>query len=251
MRTFFFDKSLADKHPTTDAEIEQRLLTIEHSGMRCLGNLNNIYNIQFAEHVVAYAGARCQLYEFGNEPSYSNVSVNAYLNQWNKAIPLLRRINPHARFIGPVDQVNDFLKEFLTGVAASHVLPDAVSFHWYPCWQNSRDDCLNKASSVLQEVQQVRSWVQSIVGKNLPIGITEWNYDSGNPPPPYGDEAQFITSFTTNALQAMMQAGVAFACQFDAASYSGYGRLDMFDVETNRPKVQFNTIASLVKQYRP
>src|SRR5215472_13116829 len=54
MRTFFFDKSLADGHSTTDAEIEQRLKTVEHSGMTCLGVLHNIFNVQFDTHVVAY-----------------------------------------------------------------------------------------------------------------------------------------------------------------------------------------------------
>jgi hypothetical protein len=251
MRTFFFDKSLADGHPTTDAEIEQRLLTIEKSGMTCLGVLHNIFDIQFDMHVVTYAANRCQLYEFGNEPSFNGISSEAYINQWNKVIPLLRRTNPHAKFIGPVDGVNDFLKAFLTAVKTSAVLPDAISFHWYPCWQNSRDDCLSKATSVIDEVQQVRGWAQSIVGKDLPIGITEWNYNPSNPPPSYGDDPNFITQFTTGALHAMIQAGVAFACQFDAASYSGYGRLDMFDVNTNQPKPQYNAIVSIINQYRP
>jgi hypothetical protein len=251
MRTFFFDKSLADHHPTTDAEIEQRLVTIEHSGMTCLGVLENIFDVEFDKHVVTYAGNRCQLYEFGNEPSFGGIPGEAYLNQWNTVIPLLRRINPHAKFIGPVDAVNDFLKAFLTGVKASAVLPDAVSFHWYACWQNTRGDCLNRASNVFGEVQQVRGWVRSTLGKDLPIGVTEWNYDPNNPPPAYGDDPKFITQFSSDALHAMIQAGVAFACQFDAASYSGYGRLDMFDVNTNQPKPQYYAIASLIKQYRP
>lgn len=251
MRTFFFDKSLADGHDTTDTEIEQRLTTIENSGMTCLGVLDNIYNAAFNEHVVTYAGNRCLLYEFGNETSFSNITSQTYLKQWNTVIPILRRINPKAKFIGPTDGVNQFLQEYLTGVKASGILPDAVSFHWYPCWQNTRSDCLNKASSVADEVQQVRSWIQSTIGKDLPIGITEWNYDPSNPPPSYGDDPQFITQFTTNALQAMIQSGVVFACQFDAASYSGYGRLDMFDVNTNQPKPQYNAIVSIINQYRP
>ena len=251
MRTFFFDKSLADHHPTSDAEIEQRLVTIENSGMTCLGVLENIFDVAFDKHVVTSAGNRCRLYEFGNEPSFDGISSEAYLNQWNTVIPLLRRINPRAEFIGPVDAVNDFLKAFLTGVKASGVLPDAVSFHWYACWLNTRGDCLNRAANVFGEVQQVRNWVQGIVGKDLPIGVTEWNYDPNIPPPAYGDDPKFMTQFSSGALHTMIQAGVAFACQFDAASYSGYGRLDMFDVNTNQPKSQYYAIVSIIKQYRP
>lgn len=255
MRTFFFDKSLADGHATTDAELEQRLKTIENSGMVCLGVLHNISNVAFDEHVVAYAGSRCNMYEFGNESDYNGISINSYLQQWNTVIPILRKINPNAKFIGPVtynDQGNhDFMKGFLNGVKESGVLPDAISFHWYPCYQDTKESCLNKASTYGQAAQGVRTLVQSILGKDLPIGITEWNYDPGNPPPAYGNDPAFISQFTSDALQSMAQAGVAFACQFDAASYSGYGQLDMFNLETNQPKPQFNAMKTFIATVLP
>jgi lysophospholipase L1-like esterase len=252
MRTFFFDRSLADNHPTTDAEIEGRLRTIENSGMTCLGVLHNVFNVDFNKHVVAYAGPRCQIYEFGNEPDGNGISIEDYLHQWNKTIPLLRHINPNAKFIGPVDgpASSDFLKAFLIGVKASGILPDAVSFHWYPCDQDTELACLSKASSVGQEALGVRSLVQEVLGKDLPVGITEWNFDPGNPPPSYGNNADFITQFTTSALNSMIQAGVTFACQFDAASYSGYGGLDMFNTDTNQPKPQYLAIKTLIATYR-
>jgi lysophospholipase L1-like esterase len=254
MRTFFLDKSLADNHATTDAEIEQRLKTVENSGMTCLGVLFNISNVQFDTHVVSYAGSRCNLYEFGNEPDYNGISIDSYLKQWNTLIPQLRKINPNARFIGPVtynDQGNHgFMKAFLEGVKASGVLPDAISFHWYPCDNDSKESCLAKASSYGQAVGGVRSMVRSILGKDLPVGVSEWNYDPGNPPPAYGDDASFITQFTTDALHSMAQAGTAFACQFDAANYSGSGGLDMFDVTTNQPKPQYYAFKALIQQYQ-
>ncbi len=254
MRTFFFDKSLADNHATTDTEIERRLQTVENSGMTCLGVLFNIFNAQFYEQVVSYAGSRCLLYEFGNEPDYNGISIDAYLKQWNTLIPQLRKLNPRAKFIGPVtynDQGNHgFMQAFLEGVKASGVLPDAVSFHWYPCYNDSEASCLAKADSYAQAVGGVRSLVRSILGKDLPVGVTEWNYDPGNPPPAYGDDANFMTRFTTDALHAMAQAGTAFACQFDAASYGGYGRLDMFNVTTNQPKPQYYAVKAVIQQYR-
>jgi Glycosyl hydrolases family 39 len=251
MRTFFFDKSLADGHPTTDAEIEQRLVTIEKSSMTCLGVLQNIFDVEFDKHVVTYAGNRCQLYEFGNEPDYNGISVDSYLKQWNSVIPLLRQINPRAKFIGPVASTADYIQGFLTGVQTSHVLPDAISFHWYACYQNTEADCLSRADTASQETEGVRTLVKNILGKDLPIGITEWNFDPGNPPPAYGDNNNFITSFTNAALQSMIKSGVTFACQFDAASYAGYGHLDMFNVQNNMPKAQYYAIKSIIAQYRP
>ncbi len=140
---------------------------------------------------------------------------------------------------------------FLEGVKTSHVLPNAVSFHWYPCDHDTQQSCLNKADGYQQVAQKVYGLVHDILGKVLPVGITEWNYDPGNPPPSYGDNRAFITKFSTRALTSMVQGGVAFACQFDAASYSGYGRLDMFSIDTGRPKPQYYAIKSVIAQYRP
>ncbi|WP_165423885.1 GH39 family glycosyl hydrolase [Ktedonosporobacter rubrisoli] len=248
MRTFFFSKSLVDNHATTDKEIEQRLKTIENSDMICLGVLADIFDVSFAKHVVSYASNRCNLYEFGNEPDTADIGITDYLKQWNTVIPLLRQINPKASFIGPAAGVGSYLKEFLTGVKQSGVLPDAVSFHWYPCWHDTQADCLSKANTVGPKVQTARTWVKELLGKDLPIGVTEWNFDPGNPPAPYGNDTNFMNSFTTDALETMMQVGVDFACQFAAASGTVY--LDMFDFRTSKPKTQYYTIKMLIQRYR-
>ena len=247
IRTFIRDGS-------SDANIETRIQTIENSGAHCLGVITNIYHTDFDEHLVRYLGDRCQLYEFGNEVDLNDVSIGDYLEQWNKTIPLLRKINPNAKFIGPVtysyEGKNNFLHDFLVGVKASGVLPDAVSFHWYPCNGDDQESCLKKASSAGPSANVVGDEVRAILGKSLPIGITEWNYDPNNPPPAYGEKADFMTEFSTRALSSMIQAGVTFACQFDAGSDAGYGRLDMFDTATNDIKPQYYAIKSIIQQYR-
>jgi len=238
----------------SDAVIEQRIRTIENIGAQCLGVITNIFNVTFDTHLVRYLGHRCLMYEFGNESDYNNISIASYLKQWNKLIPTLRRINPAAIFIGPVtynDQgINGYMRAFLKGVKKSGVLPDAVSFHWYPCSYDPEKKCLAKASSYAKVARGVYAMVQSILGRALPVGISEWNFDGNNPPPPYGDNAAFITKFTIEALRSMVQAGVAFACQFDAASYSGWGHLDMFQVDTAQPKPQFYVLKGLIQHYR-
>ena len=250
MRTFFFDRSLLDQHPTTDAEIERRLQTIEQSHMICLGVLTSVNNAAFIKHVVSYAGSRCNIYELGNEPDKS--SMQDYINSWNSLIPQLRKINPAAKFIGPVVADYAQVRPFLAAVKASGVLPDAISFHWYPCGtDDSLDACLGKVSTFEQVTAQVKQWVRETLGKDLPVGITEWNYNSDNPPTAYGNDPSFITQFTTSALHFMIQAGLNFANQFDAASGAGSGGLDMFDVRTSKPKPQFDTLTKLINQYWP
>jgi Glycosyl hydrolases family 39 len=246
IRSFFQDNA-------SDADIEQRIKAIENSDAHCLGVIFNIFNVSYDEHLVKYLGGRCLMYEFGNEPDYNGISVETYLRQWNTLIPALRKINPEAEFIGPVlSTANlDYLHAFLTGVKTSQVLPNAISFHWYPCYNDFETDCLNMANTAGQEATDVRSMVKNILMQDLPVGITEWNFDPGNPPPTYGDDNTFITSFSNIALQSMIQSGVAFACQFDAASFAGFGHLDMFNIENNTPKAQYYAIKASIAQYRP
>jgi lysophospholipase L1-like esterase len=248
VRTFIPDKA-------TDATIDTRIATIEHIGASCLAVLTNIHDTSFNEHVVSYLGKRCLLYEFGNESDYWGISVAEYLAAWNSTIPLLRHQNPSARFIGPVtstDQgVGNFLEQFLYGVRTSGILPDAISFHYYPCYNDSESSCLAAADTYQAVALGVRQLVLQILGKELPVGITEWNYDQSNTPPAYGDDAGFITKFTTAAIQSMIAGGVAFACEFDAASYAAYGHLDLFNVDNNQAKPQYFALASMIKQYKP
>lgn len=250
MRTFFFDRSLLDKHPTTDAEIDQRLRTIENSNMICLGVLEPIENPTFIEHVVSYAGSRCNLYEFGNEPDKQ--SMSDYIQVWNNLVPKLRQINPAAKFIGPVVADYTQVQPFLTAVKASGVMPDAISFHWYPCGlEDSSTSCLAKISTFTRVTEQVRAWVTNTLGVNLPVGISEWNYNADNPPTAYGSDPTFMTQFTTSALRAMIQANLDFANQFDVASGAGQGGLDMIDTRTGRPKPQYAALKNFIAQYWP
>lgn len=245
IRSFFRDGA-------SDASIEQRIDTIEQTGAHCLAVITSIFDVAYDEHLVRFLGERCLMYEFGNEPDYSGISVEAYLRQWRRVIPLLRAINPRATFIGPtLSSANiEYLQTFLTGVQAARVLPDAISFHWYPCSHSSETVCLQKALSVGRQAQEVRALVRNILGRDLPVGITEWNADPGNPPPLYTETGTFSAQFTSQALQVMLWSGLSFACQFDAASFAGYGRLDMFD-QQGRPKVQYTTIAQMIARYRP
>ncbi len=253
MRTFFFDKSLLDRHPTTDAEIEQRLKTVENSGMNCLGVLESVYDPAFVKHVVAYVGNRCNLYEFGNEPDNSSqLNMQEYIQDWNNLVPQLRKMNPHAKFIGPAVADYTQVQVFLDNVKASGVLPDAISFHWYPCvGSDTASSCLAKTSTFEQVTTQVKQWVQNVLGQNLPVGITEWNYNADNPPASYGQDPMFITQFSISALDSMIRSGLDFANQFDAASDAGSGGLDMFDLTTGQPKPQYYAIKGLIDRYMP
>lgn len=297
--------------PNGGYELETRLQAIENSGMQCLIVLPDILtdpanpkdpfpthkiytdlstgkvetDLEFAEKVVAYAGNRCNLYEIGNEPDLDgytdsgavipHMNIQTYLNRWVEFVTALRKINPHAKFIGPAtynDQGNDcyysgtppvpgaqpgdcYMQLFLRGAKQAGVLPDAVSFHWYPCDNatdgfNGKGTCgAKQAQSFASATQEVKGWVKADTGYAIPVGITEWNFDSGANS--LGDNGSFMSQFTTAALNAMISAGLNFACQFDAQAYGEYGYLDMFDLSDNdQPKPQFTAIADMIKQFK-
>jgi hypothetical protein len=241
-------------------------------------------DLTFAKKVVRYLGNRCNLYEIGNEPDLNvypdtsgravpHLKIDEYMERWNEFVPALRAINPHAKFIGPVTynaQGNDciypsgdcYMRLFLQKAKASGVLPDAVSFHWYPCDNVQADACLQLLTRSLDPqynpttfadvVRMVRRWIREILGKNVPLGITEWNFDPGSNP--LGENADFMTKFTNLALNGpngIISAGLDFANQFDAQDYGGYGHLDMFDISKHdQPKAQYYVIRSVISQYR-
>jgi hypothetical protein len=56
-------------------------------------------------------------------------------------------------------------------------LPDEVSWHEYTCdnsWSN--DLCLARIAHWTSHITAARKVMENIVGKSLPIMITEWNY---------------------------------------------------------------------------
>lgn len=233
-------------------------------------------DLDFDKKVVAYLGNRCNLYEIGNEPDLDvypasgpmvpHMSVQTYLSRWTEFVKALRQINPNAKFVGPAtynDQGNDctytvedtscYMRNFLKGAKAAGTLPDAVSFHWYPC--NNATDGFNgqgncgpaQAHSYATVTNEVKSWIQKDIGSNVPLLITEWNADPGTNP--LQENASFMTQFTQQSMQAMISAGLDGAFQFDAQDYGGYGYFDMFDITKNdQPKAQYYAMKNLILQ---
>ncbi|HZC04094.1 MAG TPA: hypothetical protein VE338_00480 [Ktedonobacterales bacterium] len=246
IRTFLQD-------PSTDSEIDQRVATIQQIGAQCLAVLPDINDRAFNEHAVSYIGDRCLMYDFGNEPDWNSISIDAYSKAWISEIPRLRSINPHALFFGPVVSYphTRFLRDFLTQAKAANVLPDAITVHWYACYLNPEAQCLQQATLLYSNIEEVRASVRQVLGKDLPIGVDEWNFDPSFPPPAYGSSASFVSKFIPLIFSQLVKAQVAYACQYDAASFAGYGGLDMFDVKTNQPKPIYYEFAKQVAAYKP
>ena len=265
IRTWFFQKSLINGAPVSDAEQLTRMQADENAGMTCLGELPTENTMAYDEHIVKLMKGRCKFYEFMNEPDIEGVDSARYVAAWKSEIPRLRAIDPKAKFGGPADynyQGNEctynldgssacFMQKVMQGMATSGVLPDFITFHWYPCWQDNASSCMANATSFASVTQTVKGWVRQYFHKTLPVGITEWNADPSAPMPDYTKDATWMTKFTQTAVRSMQAGGLSFANQFDLANAGGYLTDDMVDIYHNgAPKAQYLAMKSLIAQAR-
>jgi hypothetical protein len=263
MRIFVYQRDPSSGDPWTDQQILTRVRATEAAGMTCLIELPTENPLAFDEHVVRLLGTRCNLYEFMNEPDIENVSPATYLRDWNTEIPRFRALNRQALFGGPAtswyggwdcipahgDQ-ECFMQQFLQGVARSGVLPDFITFHQYPCYEDGAQQCAARASTYKQDAQIVLGWEKQYLGKLLPTGLTEWNMDPSGPA--FQLDAGVITPFVKQSLMSMQQGGLVFATYEDCCNYGGYGNFDLFDVtKGGAPNPAFESISAFIAQVYP
>ncbi|HBE27481.1 MAG TPA: hypothetical protein DDW25_01185 [Ktedonobacter sp.] len=160
-------------------------------------------------------GSTVVYYEYGNEEDLLGINVNRYTDSWNAIVPQLKRIARNGQFIGPVNFQYDqaYLTAFLQH---ARPLPDEISWHEYTCdksWSN--DLCLARIDHWTNHINDARKVMENIVGKSLPIMITEWNY-APNAQQHDGkiDNNGFMSTWTTRALDTLAANHVFASMQF-------------------------------------
>jgi hypothetical protein len=268
MRVWLFQTDLATNLPETDAYQESKVRGSLATGAKLLCELPTGNTMSYDEHMVTLFKGQCSYYEFMNEPDYEQVSISTYVSEWSSEIPILRSIDPQAKFGGPavaapqysqctygIGTTVCYMQKVLEGMAASKILPDFVTFHLYACWEETASACMADASKYASQVEMVRSWVDQYfgaTGASMPIGITEWNADPSAPMPSYTSNPCWMEQFTTTALESMAHGGASFADQLDLADYGGYGSDDMVDIYANgAAKPQYYAMLNVVDQISP
>jgi hypothetical protein len=90
--------------------------------------------------------------------------------------------------------------------------------------------------------------IKSILRKDLPVGITEWNEyccnDSG------WTSAPGYSQYVTDALKSMIAAHTDFANEFTLYNHGGSGdsNLDMFD-PSGQPRPEYDVMKSMIAEY--
>jgi hypothetical protein len=160
-------------------------------------------------------------YEYGNEDDAQGVSAENYTTSWNTVVPRLKQITGHGQFVGPVTYHYDhsYLQTFLL---RANPQPDEVSWHEYTCDNpESKEQCLSQIGAWNQHITEARTVMRTVVGKELPIMISEWNYSES----PSADDGKsndntFMTQWTSQALQTLAKNKVFASMQFSGANTS-------------------------------
>jgi hypothetical protein len=159
-------------------------------------------------------GNQTVYYEYGNEEDLLGVSAESYTASWNAIIPLLKVQAPHALFVGPVTYQADpsYLKLFLQ---QAQPRPDAVSWHEYSCTQaDSQSTCLAGLANWSRDISTARRTMSTVLGKALPIMITQWNYaPNASAQDGKSSDSTFLSTWTQKAFQTLISNHVFAAMQ--------------------------------------
>jgi hypothetical protein len=158
-------------------------------------------------------------YEYGNEDDLLGVSADRYTTSWNAIVPLLKVLAPNGRFVGPVTYHYDsgYLKTFLQ---RAQPLPDAVSWHEYTCTRaDSQATCLAGIADWSKHISNARSVMQAVIGKELPIMITEWSYaPDAQANDGKSNDTAFMSTWTQKAFQTLVANHVFAAMQYSCTN---------------------------------
>jgi hypothetical protein len=234
------------RSPLHATDAQARVSAIEATGAKCLG----ILSPADAAQVVKMLGDRCDMYEWRNEPDNGGPTASEYATSWNQNIPSLRSINPNAIFIGPVVASPNlpYIQQFLTLAKQAGNIPDVVSYHAYICTDTSIAACPSHIPSYISDAAQVRATVRSVLGYDLPLALTEWNFSWKPGQTPQADP--FMKTFATLSLQAMMQAGLVMANEYDIASNAGNGTLDLINPQSGQIQPELTGMQQMIQQYQ-
>ncbi len=170
-------------------------------------------------------------YEYGNEPDLVNNDPAPYVASWNENMPDLVQLMNGGHLVGPSTYYANYsyLQSFLAGAKP---LPAYISWHEYTCaasWDASI--CIAHIENWTTHIAQVRSIMNTTLGKNLPIMITEWNY---TPSPNVAgdgkhDNAEFMSKWTARALQVLAANNVYAAMQYSCTG----SQMPLVDTSSN------------------
>ena len=162
-------------------------------------------------------------YEWANENDLTGPTVQVYTQAWNTLIPQLKQLDPRAKFIGPVSYQWDstWMQYFL---ANANPLPDFVSWHEYTGSATATESYdLQHIDNWTLHFTAARALMQSVLGKQIPIWITEWNYCPNLGGNTYYQDPTFMYNWTAKALSTLAADGIVGGMHYNVMNSSNAG----------------------------
>lgn len=206
------------------------------------------HDMTFNQSLVTQLKGICDLYEIGNEPHVSNAQTglptpSEYAQFFNIDVPLLRAIDPDAKFGGPAcgsvfdtwGNSKQFMDEFLAQCTPN---ADYCSFHTYAVSNYTmlnnpptKEQVLNSAySRYKSQIDNLKSRTQ------LPIIVSEFNWDGWQQNERWDLDPDFIKPWTKITMESM--SGAYMGVQWYLATVQGVSpTLSMIDINGD-PKPQ-------------
>jgi hypothetical protein len=200
-----------------------------------------------AVHLVNLYGDKVTYYEFGNEDNwFRSWTGEYYASRWKEGVPKIRQAAPDIIIGGPVvshigPDGSSFVSDFLDGIAGQEELyPDYISFHLYSAHgeDKSSQAILEDVATWGARVDWLREEVRTKLGVDLPIAVTEWNWDAA---PEHHDDnrdrdSDFMNEFTFAALDQWKDHGVFMSHQYGYGAGMGGNHLTMVDWNDRKPQ---------------
>ena len=185
--------------------------------------------------------------EYGNEEDLScnggsGISATAYQASWNAVVSQLKATPAYSSyyFIGPVTYQSNptYIATFVNG---ANPQPDYISWHEFVCSSSDSDSyCSTHINNWATHINNTNTAVQSAIGRNIPIMITEWNLDP-NKDRRYGNQS-FIQQWTKSALNewsSLTSSGLYAAFNYTCESHPDFQLIDSSDNFTYQGAVFF------------
>lgn len=211
-----------------------------------------------AANLVRYANVEkdygIEYWSIGNEPTLFEEQKNEpydterFNREWRAIAEVMKAIDPSIKLLGPeLHQWNrglastpkdaagrDWMTEFLQ---ANGDLVDVVTVHRYPYWSATNEPASFEqmqayAAAMPDEIAYLRSLIQEITGRDLPIAVTELNSTpTGVMGQPASPDSHFNAIWYADVLGRLMSEDVWMANQWVISQRStGLGLINGFTI---------------------
>lgn len=244
--------------------VGQKIAAMRAAGGTCMLELVAVWDLNWLKSMVStYGNGTCPYFEFGNEPDNTgNPGIGPTTTDWNNDVSTLKGLcTSTCYFGGPAPTWSGGNDSTYTAgstcglmssgcatdleyfLAHASPAPDFVTYHNYSCTgESSKASCLTDAQGdISYNWNNTQTQETDVLGKVIPTGITEMNFDAGNHG--WGSDSTFISSYQQKADAEIQTLGIPFVTFYTMQDFSN-GQEYFSDTSPYTQTSEFTRLAS-------